>query len=79
MQATTIETYLLANGNAHAFRQACREAGLKPVHHPFWEKFLLADIYMSITPDILHQLLQGMVKHLIRWVIRVFQPGETNA
>jgi Plavaka transposase len=79
VQATTIETYLLANGNACTFCRACRKAGLKPVHHPFWEKFPLADIYMSITPDILHQLLQGMVKHLIRWVIRVFQPGEANA
>ena len=78
-QATAIDTYLLADGDVRTFHPACREAGLKPVHHPFWEKFPLADIFLSITPDILHQLLQGMVKHLIKWLIRVFGPGKIDA
>jgi hypothetical protein len=26
------------------------------------------NIYISITPDVLHQLLQGVMKHLIGWV-----------
>ncbi|KAF8496900.1 hypothetical protein F5888DRAFT_1614460, partial [Russula emetica] len=34
---------------------------------PFWELLLLADIFISITPNILHQLLQGMIKHLIKY------------
>ena len=69
----------MADGDVCPFHLACCEAGLKPIFHPFWERFPLADIFMSITPDILHQLLQGMVKHLVRWLIRVFGPGEVDA
>ena len=72
MQAAVIDTYLLADGNATTFHLACRNARLKPVYHPFWERLLLVDIFLSITPDILHQILQGMVKHLIHWLVRVF-------
>ena len=79
MQATAIDCYQLADGDVRRFHLRCREAGLKPVYHPFWERFPLANIFMSITPDILHQLLQGMVKHLVRWLIRVFGPGEIDA
>ena len=74
-QSAVIDTYLLADGNTCAFHGGCRDAGLKPVYHPFWERLPLVDIFLSITPDILHQLLQGMMKHLIRWLIRVFGPG----
>ena len=76
VQAEALDTYSLADGDVRTFHCACRDAGLKPIYHPFWEKFPLADIFMSITPDILHQLLQGMVKHLVRWLIKVFGPGE---
>jgi hypothetical protein len=79
VQNTALNTYLLANGNIPAFQQACREAGLKPVYHPFWESLPLADIFLSITPDILHQMLQGMMKHLIKWLVCVFGPREINA
>jgi len=60
--------YSLAEGDAHPFHAACHEAQLKPVFHPFWENFPLADIYLSVTLDILHQLLQGVMKHLISWL-----------
>jgi len=79
VQATAIDTYILADGNTRTFHLACCEAGLKPVYRPFWERFPLADIFLSIMPDILHQLLQGMVKHLIRWLIEIFGPGEIDA
>jgi hypothetical protein len=75
-QSTAINTYLLADGNAFPFHCTCHDAGLKPVYHPFWEMLLLADIFLSITPDILHQLLQGMMKYLVKWLIKVFRPGE---
>jgi Plavaka transposase len=78
-QSMAIDTYLLADGDVCTFHRACRNTGLKPVHHPFWERLPLTDIFLSITPDILHQLLQGMMKHLIRWLIRVFRPGEISA
>jgi len=65
LQSTAIDTYLLADSNVTVFHHACQNASLKPVHHPFWETLPLADIFLSIMPDILHQLLQGIMKHLI--------------
>ncbi|THH13990.1 hypothetical protein EW146_g6293 [Bondarzewia mesenterica] len=43
-----------------AFIQACEDAGIKPVYHPFWEDLPYANIFQLITPDILHQLHQGI-------------------
>jgi hypothetical protein len=73
-QRSVIDTYLLADGDIPTFHLACREASLKPVYHPFWETLPLADIFLSITPDILHQMLQGMMKHLITWLVGIFGP-----
>ncbi|KAH9173949.1 hypothetical protein EDB89DRAFT_2152812 [Lactarius sanguifluus] len=76
-----IKTYSLADEDVHVFHAACREAGLKPVFHPFWESLPLVDIFVSITPDILHQLLQGVMKHLIAWLTRsgLFGAGQIDA
>jgi hypothetical protein len=63
-----MKTYCLADEEVHVFHRACREAGVKPVFHPFWESLPFADIFQSITPDILHQLLQGVAKHVIAWL-----------
>ncbi|KZT31029.1 hypothetical protein SISSUDRAFT_961178, partial [Sistotremastrum suecicum HHB10207 ss-3] len=35
---------------------------------PFWADFPQANIHLAMTPDILHQLYQGMVKHVIGWL-----------
>ncbi|KAH9165378.1 hypothetical protein EDB89DRAFT_1807261, partial [Lactarius sanguifluus] len=50
------------------------------IFHPFWESLLLVNIFISITPDILHQMLQGVIKHLITWLTcsMVFGPGQIN-
>jgi len=73
VQSKAIDTYLLADDeNDHVFHLACRQAGLKPVFKPFWASLPLVDIFISITPDILHQLLQGVMKHLIKWLIKIF-------
>ncbi|KAF8260295.1 hypothetical protein EI94DRAFT_1773727 [Lactarius quietus] len=63
-----LATFHLAEGDVHAFHSACHKADLKPVFHPFWESLPLVDVFILITPDILHQMLQGVMKHLITWV-----------
>jgi hypothetical protein len=72
MQRNVLDTYILSDGDICVFHSACHEAGMKPIYHPFWEMLPLTDIFRSITPDILHQLLQGMVKHLIAWIISIY-------
>jgi hypothetical protein len=72
------DAYLLSDGDAHAFHLACREAGQKPVFHPFWETLPLTNVFVSIAPDILHQLLQGMFKHWVAWLIGTFGPSEID-
>jgi len=76
-----IETFNLADEDTHQFHAACHKAGLKPVYHPFWSTLPLVDIFLSITPDILHQLLQGVVKHITAWLSNpvVFGAAKINA
>jgi hypothetical protein len=64
----TIDTFQLADGDIHTFHKACHKAALKPVFRPFWGSLPFADIFLSISPDILHQLLQGVMKHVIAWL-----------
>ena len=74
-----IDTYCLADKEVCIFHAAYTNAGLKPVYRPFWESLPFANIFVSITPDILHQLLQGMMKHLINWLVSIFGPMEIDA
>ncbi|KAJ7795018.1 hypothetical protein B0H14DRAFT_3555990 [Mycena olivaceomarginata] len=68
-----------ADGNAAEFTRACAEAGIKPIHRPFWEDLPYVNIYLSITPDILHQLYQGVIKHVVAWIKEAFGPEEIDA
>jgi hypothetical protein len=82
LQSDALKTYRLADHEEVAmFHRACREAGLKPVFHPFWESLPSTDIFQSITPDVLHQLLQGVMKHAIAWLTSptVFGSVEVDA
>ncbi|THU83771.1 hypothetical protein K435DRAFT_688905 [Dendrothele bispora CBS 962.96] len=59
--------------------QMCLEANIKPVQHPFWEDLPYTDIFRSITPDLLHQLYQGVMKHLIKWITDICGADELDA
>lgn len=45
---------------------------------PFWSSFPFTDIHRSIMPDVLHQLYQGVLKHLISWCQRAIPPEELD-
>ena len=62
-----------------AFTKACKEAGIKPLAHPFWLDLPFTNIYLAITPDILHQLYQGVMKHLIAWLQAACGEDEIDA
>ncbi|KAI0349245.1 hypothetical protein OH77DRAFT_1415395, partial [Trametes cingulata] len=74
-----LDALVAIDEGALAFIRACREAGIKPVVHPFWEDLPYANIFVSITPDILHQLYQGVIKHLVAWLQAAYGPDEIDA
>ncbi|KAJ7431099.1 hypothetical protein B0H11DRAFT_2386539 [Mycena galericulata] len=61
------------------YAAACAEAGIKPIYHPFWEGLPYTNIFQAISPDILHQLYQGVIKHLIAWLTECVGEAEIDA
>ncbi|KAF7369778.1 hypothetical protein MVEN_00309900 [Mycena venus] len=76
---TVLEALALADGNATEFTRACLAAGIKLIYHPFWEDLPFVNIYLSITPDILRQLYQGVIKHVVAWITEAYGPIEIDA
>ena len=74
-----LDALAAADQSPREFTRACREAGIKPLHHPFWESLPYTNIYYAVTPDILHQLYQGVVKHLVGWLQKAFGTEEIDA
>ena len=48
-------------------------------YEPFWAGFPLMDIHRCLGPDILHQLYQGVFKHLVGWGEEVVGKDELDA
>ena len=79
IHSTLLDTYQLVDSDFHTFHHACGKVGMKPIYHPFWESLPLVDAFHSITPNILHQVHQGMVKHIISWVSGIFGAAAIDA
>jgi hypothetical protein len=69
----------LADGDPTLFTRACADAGIKPVYHPYWAILPFLNIFQSITPDTLHQLLQGVIRHVLKWLKTIFGAAELDA
>ena len=69
----------LVDADPQTYREACKLVRIKPVFHPFWESLPYVNIFQSITPDILHQLHQGVLKHLISWLVQAYGAREIDA
>ncbi|KAI0685846.1 hypothetical protein BC835DRAFT_1454729 [Cytidiella melzeri] len=61
------------------FLKSCAEGNVKLVIEPFWINSPYTHIFRSITPDVLHQLYQGIVKHLVAWLIEAFGAAKIDA
>lgn len=61
------------------FNRACKSVGIKPIQRPFWQHLPFLNIYRSITPDLLHQLYQGNIKHLLGWLREACGEDEIDA
>ncbi|TFK46456.1 hypothetical protein OE88DRAFT_1638246 [Heliocybe sulcata] len=48
------------------------------VRSPFWEDFPFCDIHLCITPDVLHQLYQGVFKHIVEWCSSIMDEKELD-
>ncbi|KAG2110204.1 uncharacterized protein F5147DRAFT_651860 [Suillus discolor] len=68
----------LNHGNL-VFVHACTTAGIKPIIHPFLEDLPFTNIFWAITPDVLHQLYQGLLKHLLGWLSAACGAAEIDA
>jgi hypothetical protein len=74
-----LSAFGLADKDFAAFMRACLDAHIKPVQSPFWSQLPLTNIFQSITPDVLHQILQGIFKHLLTWLKAIYGDAEIDA
>jgi hypothetical protein len=69
----------VSSSSTREFYQQCMEREVSgSIYKPFWADLPLANIHQGITPDVLHQLYQGVFLHLINWCQAVVPAGELD-
>lgn len=62
-----------------AYTKICMQQNVNGnVDSPFWENLPFTNIHLSQTPDVLHQLYQGVVKYLILWCQKMMTEEELD-
>jgi hypothetical protein len=62
-----------------AFRKQCMSQDVAGgVFEPFWLDFPHCDIHLAITSDVLHQLYQGIFKHMVEWCQELMDEEELD-
>jgi hypothetical protein len=64
------------------FHEHCMRIGIDvagTVYEPFWSDLPYSNIHSSMTSDVLHQLYQGVIKHLITWCQKCMTKKELDA
>ncbi|KIJ67367.1 hypothetical protein HYDPIDRAFT_84908 [Hydnomerulius pinastri MD-312] len=74
-----LDALVLVDDDPVEFTKVCTKAGIKPIYRPFWEDLPYCNVYRAITPDVLHQLYQGLIKHLISWIKSAYGEAEIDA
>ena len=74
-----LNAFALVNLDPRLFRETCNNLRIKPIFHPFFERLPYLNIYQAITPDILHQLHQGILRHLLSWLVQAYGANEINS
>lgn len=80
-QSDTLETIHEAceEHTLSARERELKDAGLNAVIEPFWKDLPHCNIHDAITPDILHQLYQGVVMHVVSWAQSIVGERELDA
>ncbi|KAJ6494989.1 hypothetical protein DFH09DRAFT_1252381 [Mycena vulgaris] len=65
-------------GTENKFHEYCMDHEVAGVHGPFWDGFPLTNISLSLAPDVLHQLYQGVFKNLIGWCQTLMTEAELD-
>jgi hypothetical protein len=77
--ASVINEANLTTKTNSSFRKQCMSKDVSGgVFEPFWLGFPHCDIHMAITSDILHQLYQGVFKHIIEWCQELIDEEELD-
>lgn len=59
--------------------EVLKTAGLNYIRNPFWKDLPHFNIHQSFPPDLLHQIYQGVFKHLVAWLRAAVGDAELDA